>query len=68
MYTVPDFRTKKDLKEAVASGEKVIVYDKEACCGLVTNGEESVEGPHYPEPHRWQAKVTITDGKITKVE
>ena len=31
------------------------------------NGELSVEGPHYPQPHRWYARVTLKDGRIIKV-
>jgi hypothetical protein len=31
------------------------------------NGDEFVEGPHYPEPHRWYAKVRIENGLVTKV-
>jgi hypothetical protein len=28
----------------------------------------AVEGPHYPEPHRWYAEVQVTDGRITSVK
>ena len=31
------------------------------------NGEFSVEGPHYPQPHKWYARVTARDGVIVKV-
>lgn len=31
------------------------------------NGEAFLEGPHYPKPHRWYAKVQVTDGVVTKV-
>ena len=33
-----------------------------------TDGEFSVEGPHYPEPHRWYARVTLKNGIVTKVK
>lgn len=26
-----------------------------------------VEGPHFPEPHKWYAKCEVRDGKIVKV-
>ena len=29
--------------------------------------EFSVEGPHYPKPHKWYARVEAVDGIITKV-
>jgi hypothetical protein len=66
MYVSPNFKTKKALKEAVAKGEKVTVFSP----GLGTpkrNGVECVEGPHYPEPHRWYAEVTIENGYVVKV-
>lgn len=66
MYTDVNFKTKKLLKEAVASGRKIGVYSP----GLGTppmTGKCSVEGPHYPQPHTWYANVTLVDGVITKV-
>lgn len=30
-------------------------------------GTAFIEGPHYPQPHRWYAKVQVTDGLVTKV-
>lgn len=66
-YVSPNFKTKKALKEAVAKGETVTVFSP----GLGTptdNGTEYIEGPHYPEPHRWYAKVTIKGGKVVKVK
>jgi hypothetical protein len=65
-YTETNFKTKKALKEAVALGRQISVYSP----GLGTipaNGEVCVEGPHYPEPHRWYARVKLANGVITKV-
>lgn len=67
MYTVKNFKSKKQLKDAVANGEKVTLYAP----GLgqpKDNGTEYVEGPHYPEPHRWYAQVTMVNGIVTKVK
>ena len=67
MYTSINFRTKKELKEAVAKGDKVTIYAP----GLGTpqeNGNEVVEGPHYPKPHRWWATVVMKDGYVVKVK
>ena len=66
MYAEINFKTKKELKEAVELGQKVGVYAP----GLGTpkdNGLEFLEGPHYPEPHKWYAKVEMKDGIIVKV-
>jgi hypothetical protein len=65
-YVDPNFKSKKALKEAVAAGQEVTVFNP----GLGTakvNGRECIEGPHYPEPHRWYAEVEILNGKVVKV-
>lgn len=68
MYTTINFKTKKALKEAVANGQKIGVYQVGPFGGNEPrNGTVCVEGPHYPEPHRWYASVTLEDGIITKV-
>lgn len=66
MYCDTNFRTKKALKDAVASGRQVGVYSPGPLGGK-SNGDVTVEGPHYPEPHRWYARVRIVNGMITKV-
>jgi hypothetical protein len=66
MYTTINFKTKKALKEAVAQGKQITIYAP----GLgspKTNGREFLEGPHYPEPHKWYAQVEMKDGFIIKV-
>lgn len=68
MYTNINFKTKKALKEAVAAGKDVSVYQPGPFGGTPpTEGKVCVEGPHYPEPHKWYAEVTLKDGKIIKV-
>jgi hypothetical protein len=66
-YVSPNFKTKKALKEAVAAGQEVIVYSP-GPFGCQQNGTEYIEGPHYPEPHRWYAQVQVRDGKVTSVK
>ena len=66
MYVDPNFKTKKALKEAVAAGEKVAVYSP-GPFPAPTNGQCSVEGPHYPQPHTWYARVEVADGLVKKV-
>lgn len=68
MYTTINFKTKKALKEAVAQGTVVRVYQPGPFGGNEPrNGTVCVEGPHYPEPHRWYAECTLENGIITKV-
>lgn len=67
MYSTRNFKTKKALKEAVAAGDQVTLYAP----GLGTpkvDGTEYVEGPWYPEPHRWYAQVTMEAGIVVKVK
>lgn len=67
MYTRVNFKTKKELKEAIAKGQKVEIFAP----GMgepVQNGREFVEGPWYPEPHKWWAEVQMKDGYIVKVK
>lgn len=71
MYTHTNYKTKKALKEAVKSGERVTVYQPNSdITGFAspTNGRISLEGPHYPEPHRWYATAVLVDGIIVTVD
>lgn len=67
MYVAPNYKTKKALKEAVAAGQVVEVYSP-GSFPCPTDGTVSVEGPHYPEPHRWYAQVQVKNGKVVKVK
>ena len=67
MYTVKNFKAKKALKDAVKSGEVVRVYQPGPFGPAVKDGRGSVEGPHYPEPHRWYASVEVRNGAVVKV-
>ena len=65
-YTITNFKTKKALKEALAAGEDVGVFQP----GLGTvpvDGTLSLEGPHYPKPHTWYATGTMKGGRLVKV-
>lgn len=66
MYTDVNFKTKKALKEAVASGQKIGVYSP-GPFPAIRDGFDSVEGPHFPKPHTWYARVEVRDGYIVKV-
>jgi hypothetical protein len=66
-YVSPNYKTKKALKEAVAAGQSVDVFQP----GLGTvpaNGSISLEGPHYPKPHTWYAVGTMRDGKLVSIK
>lgn len=66
MYTDRDFKTKKALKEAVASGEQVTTYQPGGMFPAKTDGVIALEGPHYPKPHSWYASAVVKGGIIVK--
>jgi len=90
MYTDRNFKTKKELKEAVATRQAFLAIPNERVInenirlvhavtyyqpnGDLTgsspprNGTITLEGPHYPEPHRWYAQATVKDGEVVKVK
>jgi hypothetical protein len=67
-YTDTDFKTKKSLKEAVAEGKEIRVYNPSGMFPVPTDGNVTLEGPHYPKPHTWYAQATLKDGKVVKVK
>ena len=67
MYVSSNPKTKKALKEAVAAGEKLTIF--QPGLGTVpTDGTTWVEGPHYPAAHTWAATIEMKDGYIVKVK
>jgi hypothetical protein len=68
MYTSINYKTKKALKEAVAKGERVTVFQPGPFGGTPPkSGKVCLEGPHYPQPHKWYATATIENGVVVKV-
>jgi len=65
-YVSPNFKTKKALKEALTAGKDVSVYEP-GIGNVPQNGTVYLEGPHYPEPHKWYGQGTMKDGKLIKV-
>ena len=79
-YTVINFKTKKALKEAVVKWIDYANYGsqfepKAVRCynpglgGDLSNftGKVYLEGPHYPEAHKWYAVGEMKDGILVKV-
>jgi hypothetical protein len=81
-YTHYNFRSKKALKEAVEKqnkGEKIFPgwsLERKIRCynpglgGDLSNhtGKVYLEGPHYPEAHKWYAEGEMKDGVLIKVK
>ncbi len=68
MYARTNFKSKKDLKTAVASGDSIGCFQPGPFGPDVADGVHCCEGPHYPQAHRWYAEVTVKDGKIVRVK
>jgi len=73
VYTDKDYKTKKQLKEDFKSGIKIRVHQPNAdVTGFPfrpSNCSTTIEGPHYPKPHKWYASVSVdSDGYIEKIK
>lgn len=66
-YVNPNFKTKKELKEAIKNGKEVTVFSP-GPFGAKEDGIEYIEGPHYPAPHSWYAAVEVKEGKVIRVK
>jgi hypothetical protein len=69
-YTTRNFRSKADLKRAIAAGDKVGVFQPNQMFQSAApphNGKVYLEGPHYPAPHTWYAQAEVKDGYVVKV-
>lgn len=66
MYVSPNFKSKKELKQALADGRTVDVFSP-GPFPCPQNGNVSIEGPHYPRPHTWYARVSVADGRVVAV-
>jgi hypothetical protein len=67
MYTVKNYKTKRDLKADLAAGKQVEVFQPGGFFPGQTDGTVTLEGPHYPEPHKWYATAEIRDSVIIKI-
>jgi hypothetical protein len=67
MYTVTNYPSKKAFRADFAAGKQIEVFQPGGFFAAKTDGEVSIEGPHYPKPHTWYARVRIVGGVIVKV-
>ena len=69
MYTSVNFKTKKQLKEAVKEGRQIGIFQPGPFGGNEPqNGTVSIEGPHYPQAHTWYARCKVENGIIVSVK
>ena len=68
-YTVKNFKTKKQVKEAIKEGEEVRCYQPGLGPDLSNHtGVVYLEGPHFPVPHKWYGKGMMKDGKLVSIK
>ena len=67
MYTDINYKTKTELRKAIKSGVEVSTFQPGGVFQATRTGVVTIEGPQYPAPHRWYARVEILDGIITKL-
>jgi len=69
MYTSINFKTKKELKDAIKEGKYITVFQPNAISVAETqNGKCYLEGPHYPQPHRWYGEGMLQNGRLISVK
>jgi hypothetical protein len=67
MYTTINFRTKSELIESFREGVWISVYQPGNMFPGQRDGWATLEGPHYPKPHTWYARVVLKNGFISRI-
>jgi len=68
-YTTKNFKTKKEIKLAIAAGDKITCYQPGPFGPKVNeNGSIILEGPHYPQPHKWYGTGIMKDGFLISIK
>ena len=69
MYLMPNFKSKTAARKAIAAGNTVTIVQVGPYGGNEpTDGQVVIEGPHYPEPHRFYGTATLKDGVVIKLK
>jgi hypothetical protein len=66
-YTTTNYKSKKALVEDFKAGKVIEVYQPGCFGPEVKDGRVSLEGPHYPEPHKWYVSCEVRCGVIVKI-
>jgi len=67
-YVHPDYNTKKAFREAIKAGIQHGTYNPSGMFPTTSDGTDVIEGPHYPKPHRWHARVVVKDGIVVSAK
>ena len=67
-YVNPDYPSGKAFKDAVKAGIGHRTYNPSGMFPTPRHGDDVIEGPHFPKPHRWYVGVIVKDGVVIKVK
>lgn len=59
--------SESEIAESHRLRQSLRVYQPGPFGPTVKDGRTALEGPHYPEPHRWYADVEVKNGHIVKI-
>ena len=66
-YTEKNYQTKKAFMADFKAGVKIRTYSP-GPFPVTQNGRDTIEGPHYPQPHKFYIAVEVQDGIIVKAK
>ena len=67
-YTTKDYKSAAEIKRDLAAGVKITCYQPGYGHDLSNHtGVVSLEGPHYPKPHRWYAAGRMENGVLVSI-
>jgi hypothetical protein len=67
MYTDKNFKSKAELKRALAAGERITCHSP-GPFPCPRDGRVSLEGPHYPKPHTWYTEGMLKEGVLVSIK
>ena len=68
MYCDKNYPTKKALLADHKDGVPISVFQPGGLFPSPQDGSITLEGPHFPKPHRWYASAQIKNGLIVSVK
>ena len=70
MYVSPNLPSKAAIRRAIKAGDRITVFQPNNIFNVKPpqNGTVTVEGPHYPKPHRFYGQATLKDGVVTAIK
>lgn len=70
MYVSPNYPSKAAIRRAIKAGERITVFQPNNMFNVQPpeNGVVTVEGPHYPKPHRFYGQATLESGIVVAIK